>query len=262
MYGKVKDTYLIFWWLDRAPWEIKRVDFPLFTESKFVGDKFILIPDATFDTLSLQSKYGVDKAYNWDELKNKIIRYEPKKQLNDIYFKGTDTGMKRNKLRHFMQKYQNGKVVVKLDTWQKYEPLYAWKEHGALLNLPGHYDWSNRFKYLFLLNKPIINVDVDLMEAEGIDRKTITYIDYYVKPNVDYINIKVDLDYILLNENSESKNEKNTKDLIRRLNNLDIKNDKTHISGYNKIKQLELKHVYKYIHSIISYISEEFTYIL
>jgi hypothetical protein len=263
MYGPIKDTYVLIWVSDREAYEFLNNKFPILVNCVSDIKHQLIMPDITFDSISFKKKYGKEQTYNWDETKKLINNYKPKEHINKIYFKGTNTGQKRHKLREYFNKFQkDSKLLIKLDAWDEYEPMYMWKKYDALLNLPGHYDWSNRFKYLFLMDKLIINVNPILNDDGYIFDRSKTFIDFYVKPNVHYYDVNVKCKYIKM-EGAEKYNKTACIKAIKEIDNIDLKKYKGMINKGKKIvQQLELKHVYKYIHATISEMANTFTYIL
>ena len=81
------------------------------------------------------------------------------------------------------------RMLIKLDAWSVYEPLYEWSKYKWLLNLPGRYPWSNRFRWLFLMKSGVINVDVQTVGRGYTDYAYMSFINLIVKPGIDFINI-------------------------------------------------------------------------
>jgi hypothetical protein len=134
---------------------------------------------------------------DWGQMKelfDKKNKELPEKQ-KIIYFKGTPTTKKIHRLREILQKYAQNKqhMTVLLDGWQNYEPITNFSKYLFLLNLPGHYPWSNRFKYLFLTNSVIINVNVytKAINDEGWNEDEYhSFMDLVMEPSKDYFDIK------------------------------------------------------------------------
>jgi hypothetical protein len=80
-------------------------------------------------------------------------------------------------------------LKILLDAREKYEPMYAWNKYKFLLDLPGHYPWSNRMKFLFLTKSLVIHVDTYTKGKDWNDNPYRTITDLVMKPNVDYINL-------------------------------------------------------------------------
>lgn len=262
LYGPIKDTYVLMWIHDREAYEFLNNNFPIFVNCNANMKHQLIMPDVTFDKIDFQIKYGTEKSYNWDEAKKLILDYKPTEKIHKIYFKGTNTGQKRHKIREYFNKFQkNTKLLIKLDAWDEYEPMYMWKKYNALLNLPGHYDWSNRFKYLFLMDKLVINVN-PIMDDDGyISGRSETFIDYYVKPNIHYCDLDVNCKYIGM-DGAEKYNKIGCIKAIKKIDKINLDDYKDMIKKGKKIVQhLELKHVYKYIHATISEMADTFTYI-
>jgi hypothetical protein len=117
---------------------------------------------------------------------------EYKQKQKTIYFKGTPTTKKIHKIREILETYAKTRnnMIIKLDAWHNYRPVTDTAGYLFLLNLPGHYSWSNRFKYLFLSNSIIININA---LTKGINEEGWNE-DYY-NSFIDLIMVK-DVDYI------------------------------------------------------------------
>ena len=151
---------------------------------------YILFPDDSFACLQINQKYR-GECKDFDYVKKLIIKNTTLKKIDKIYFKGTTTTDRQSRLREDLEKIsmKDDKVIIKLDAWQSYEPLYAWGKYKWLLNFPGRYPWSNRLKYLFLMKSGVINVDLRTIGGDYVDEPYMTFINLIVKPDIDYINI-------------------------------------------------------------------------
>lgn len=263
MYGPIKDTYVIYWMHDREAYELLNSNFPLFVNCIANCKMQLIMPDITFVDISFKNKYGTEEVYDWDASKKLINEYQPTERIHKIYFKGANTGQKRHKIREYFNRYQkNSKMLIKLDAWNDYEPMYMWKKYDALLNLPGHYDWSNRFKYLFLMDNLVINVNPIINDDGEFQKRSKTFIDFYVKPNVHYYDVDVKCKYIEM-PGAETYNRNASLKAIKEINNIKLEEYEDMVqNGKKLIQDLELKHVYKYIHATISEIADKFEFIL
>ena len=239
-YKVPKKTKLHLLISDKSPFmKEKKYNFPLFVMTKFKDIPFNLFPDNTFECLTLDKKYS-NNCYNWDEMKEIItdnsVDMEDKKNI--IYFKGTDTTKQNHNIRYSLSKHvpklksvktikrkinakksstmklklkkpsdNKIKLVVKLDAWVNYEPIYNFSSYKILLNLPGRYPWSNRLKYLPLMNSHIIDVNIIThYENNQVDKSWITFI------NIIFDNIKhnfnsIDYHYYDANKYTSTKKE-------------------------------------------------------
>lgn len=260
----VNNTILHIWILDRYPYDVVDLDitFPIYVFAKPKNTNYLIIPDNTFMCLSLYKKY--QKCHSFDIIKKKIkskcndIKF--KNKLPIIYFKGTPTTKTNSKLRETLEKYSNDKewIDIKLDGWDNYQPIYEFCKYKYLLNLPGHWQWSNRFKYLFLMKSLVININVSYVGKDYKDEPYITFIDYFVKPDEDYINIDATYNHIKRNEH-DSKNDETNKMVIDKLadiyqwsENNPKKTRKIVKSGYKKIKNLKNESIYQYVINAIN----------
>ena len=216
----VPNTTIYIWISDRFPWYTHGLDkFPVWVYARPTNIKLPIFPDNTFECFHLQEKYK-GKCYDWDSIKQ-IVKKECKNKNKQsvIYFKGTSTTRNTYKLREDLQKYHknfNIPIKILLDAWKTYEPLYKFCEYLYLLNLPGHYPWSNRLKYLFLMDSIVINVNINTIniKPEYKDPPYITLIDYVVN-NKDYIEIIYNY-YRVSGKYIDNKNLKNKVDKLQK----------------------------------------------
>ena len=269
----IPDTELYIWLSDRVPW-YNNIDkrFPIYVFSKPINTHFILFPDNTFNCMTQNAKYSTDCS-DWDDTKKNIlkkaetIKYDEKK--DEIFFKGTLTGQYHTNIRNNLNKSStdNKWLSIKLDGWTSYMPMENLCEYKILINLPGHYPWSNRFKYLFLMNSLVINVDVFSVDTENaeFEPEWTTFINLLVEPNKHYLNIIMKYYY------SSDKNEKikniqlNYDESQYVLNELKkiYDNSKNNINykqiisnGYKTISKLNNIDIYEYIYDCIIYNSK------
>jgi hypothetical protein len=266
----VPNTILFIWISDRYPWD-KDVDkqMPIYLYAKPKDTSFLIFPDNTFNCLTLDKKYN-GKCYDYNIIKKKILKHcanDFNDKPNIMYFKGTPTTKKTTKLRETLESYskKTNWLQIHLDAWTKYEKIYEMNNYKYLLNLPGHYPWSNRFKYLFLMKSLVININTNMQEYNNLQNDKIEYwisfIDYIVKPNEDYINIDAKYywssDQNLQNKYSDmsKSNDNETLRIFNELKNIMKKYnnnyDKIIKSGYDKVKELSNRHIYNYIYECI-----------
>jgi hypothetical protein len=216
---------------------------------------------------------------------------EIKVKKSIAYFKGTATTKKESRIREhlefisknsklpdnqFFKEYYNKivpelnknfiksdiPIVIDLSAWSTYETLFNWVSYKYLLNLPGHYPWSNRLKYLCLTKSLIINIDSKKIGTDYIDNEYISFINYIIDPDVDYINIKHDhynfikKNVVLPNLALKQYNENNRvyNKIVEILNSTNENQYKKMTeSAYAKATSLSMEHLYKYMINIINY---------
>jgi hypothetical protein len=262
----IPNTTLYIWISDRFPWYgDKYNNIPIFLYAKPKNIDYPIFPDNTFECLTFDKKYS-SNCFDWDKTKKLFIQYNEKikNKKNVIYFKGTDTTRNNHKLRGKLENYskKNKNFIILLDAWTKYEPIYNFSNYQFLLNLPGHYPWSNRLKYLFLTQSIVININVKTIsygKDNYIDEEYQSFIDQVITKK-DYIDIllvyykyKGD-DPILIEKNNE-KNEKEFNKVINKINFVfnDYKNNKNKYdkiiqNTYNKVINLTNERIYSYIY--------------
>ena len=199
---KIPNTSIYIWISDRFPYHTKNLEtFPIYVYSKPVNVDLPIFPDNTFYCFNMNEKYR-GRCYDWDEVKTEIIEKCDKKEFiqkkNYMYFKGQDStnttshDIRRKLFNKMLRRTRESQLPIEiyLDAWKNYQPIYKFCDYKFLFNLPGHYPWSNRLKYLLLMNSIIINVNIELinLEPKYIDKKYISFVDYVVNEN-DYIEI-------------------------------------------------------------------------
>lgn len=175
-------------------------ELPLFVMAKPKNKKGILIPDNTF-----KSHLNVHKiSENWETTKTKciksIIPFEKKKDI--LFFIGGNTDTGRQNIREGFYKLSKGEKVLGLEVNKTKLPLQIEFAHNRdlseftqfkyLLNLPGNQPWSYRFKYLFLTQSLVINVDVrqNYRNVDYFNSTWINFFDIIFEPNIDYVNLE------------------------------------------------------------------------
>ncbi len=268
----VPNTKLFFWISDRVPWELgENADkYPFFVHAKPRNTLGVLFPDNFFSCITLQKKYSGD-CHDWDQMKklfaekNKLYREKQK----IIYFKGTPTTKKIHKLREVFAEYAKNKkhMLITLDGWSNYRPVTDSVRYLFLLNLPGHYPWSNRFKYLFLTGSVVININVltkSIVPGGWDEDEYVSFMDLIMVPNVDYINLSMTYYNagISADKAKQAEAEKKTRQEVNRI----IKEIESIYSNYaankakydamiqsytKKIQNLNNAEIYEYIYGCI-----------
>jgi hypothetical protein len=257
----IPHTTLYFWISDRIPWIDIDLKFPIFVFAKPKNRQYILFPDNTFECMTMDKKYN-GKCFDWDETKYLIKKSKVKSddKINKMFFKGTPTTIRTSKLRETLESYsKNSKWLdVRLDAWQNYMSMDKFAKYKFLLNLPGHYPWSNRFKYLFLMRSVVINVDCRTICYDDGKKESIwhTFINLLVKPNIDYINLVMRIYYTSDNDKKEIVKQLNIKQSIKILKKLrkifkDPNSSDTISHGYKLVDSLSDNHIYQYIYGLI-----------
>ena len=270
----VPNTYIYIYISDKVCWYGGNTQYkiPLLHYVCTSNKIYPLIPDSTFTSFWLDNKYS-EKEISWDETKKIINEYIPDQKKNVMYFKGAPTGKDRTNLRVLAKSriQKRDRVIINLDSNKQFDPIYKFADYGILLNLPGHGDWSNRFKYLFLMKSVTVNVnvvtyiDLDIQPAYDEYEKSVnmTFIDLIMDPNVDYVNI----DYIYYGPRKFCSDTKKydeltnneVKNMLRQLNILyeDIVNHKDKYQpmvdrSYKKINMLDEDRINQYLFKCVT----------
>jgi hypothetical protein len=263
---KIPSTTLYFWISDRIPWYKNMNNYPIYVFAEPINYNFPIFPDNTFECITLDQKYE-GKCVDWDDVKilMKENCSENKNKEKIIYFKGAPTGGKSHNVRVKLQKVAgtlNIPLKILLDAWTQYEPIYKVCKYMYLLNLPGHYPWSNRFKYLLLTKSIVINIGVKNIDVDDkyFDDVYISFIDLIVD-TTDYINITINY-YDTTSKTKQSIEKakklndeefgKLKKELMNTYKKI-IKNPKHYEkqaeNTFNKVSKLTNRDVYYYIYN-------------
>jgi hypothetical protein len=248
-YGSVPNTYVLIFISDHNIWNIPNkphmndiMNLPIFCFAKEEGDKNPVFPDVTFERFDFDEKYGNTNRLNWKdsiELINKNIYDEEKQAL--IYFKGAMTGQYSYNLRNKLFNYNSSldSEYMKLEKLQKgdYTPIYEWSRYKYLLNLPGHYPWSNRKKYLFLLESPIIDINVDVKCYDN-NHQLMSFIDLIISKE-KYINYTYHYESINGKEKNENQQIQKLYDFINNTVNKLEKNKSYYNKYHNRAKSIK-----------------------
>jgi hypothetical protein len=160
-------------------------DVPVFNFSVPYGVKGLIMPE--FDIMVVRK----NKNETLNVAKNRIEKYNPKNVLNDIYFVGSESTIRKNKIREKLsgEKYP---FHVDLSGSTKVE-MWEFKNHKYLLDLPGFKPWSIRFKFLLFMARVIFRISFYNPKYEtGLWR---LWFDYLIKPNRDYIQLTYLINY-------------------------------------------------------------------
>lgn len=235
---------------------------PLCTTSLELNKTSFLIPDGEYQCYSFDksSDFLTDKdvCYDWDQIKlyaSKEVKKNTKKE-HKIYFTGNNSGKNTHNIRQSIKRLteDNNLFDIKVSAKEsryEYEPFYLWSKYSYLLDLPGINLTSRRFKYLFLCNSTVIKISLLQRKPSGsLGYPTIQFLDLFVNPNKDYINITTDVIY-----NNREYNFDKYKKVLEKLEHIADMNprkfSKVKNNGYNKVSSLTNEIIYKYIRKLI-----------
>ena len=253
----IVQTTLYFWISDRIPWYSDiDIKFPIYVFATPKNKNFILFPDNSFECMTIDEKYN-GSCYDWEQTKAIIINKSNKvkfmEKTNKIFFKGTSTSSKNTQIRENLYTLSKSSkyLDIRLDGWYAYIGMDNFCEYKFLLNLPGNYPWSNRFKYLFLMKSIVINVDVESedMKTHIIDQEWISFINIIVKPDTHYINLKFKYYY---NDDDKNKNYEQCIEILNQLEDIYKSNTEKYTNmienGYHAVSELTNNNIYEYIY--------------
>lgn len=156
------------------------------------------------------------------------------------------------------------KMIIQLDAWKSYIPVWEFAKYKYLLNLPGHYPWSNRMKYLFLTKSLVINVSVTTKGSDYVDEPFDTISDYIFKPDEDYVDIGmtyfvpkrrhgIDTPVEQITENNRVY-----KEILSVMNTPSEAYARMTKSAYDKANAFSMEHIYMYLYHLILFNAEIF----
>lgn len=253
---KVPNTDCVVFFADRYPFELdmEGIQYPMFCYATIKNKKYPLLPDNTFLEFSFEKRMG--KGVDWDTSKKIFNKKNYKKPKSDkLYFRGKDTTLHRTDLRKILYKIQDKKKmkILLLEGDVKYVPMYKFSYFKYLLDLPGHYEWSNRFPRLFLCNRLVVKLSNDIKQYSD-EEEYIAFADLLMRPNVDFLNYFVSLNEVN-KRNRELRNEnvrilkREQKKILNKLNNMGSDDyNKICKSGNERINQLTNEHLYLYLY--------------
>lgn len=208
--------------------------------------------------------------YTWDETKNiaKKKLYHGKK-IQQLYYRGSEFG--NNSIKLPLEKIVEGNPLfdVKVTSHEKkyeFEPFYNGSKYSYLIDIPDSTGWSPKFKSLFLCNSVVVKGSILKKRPDGTISKPVTqFIDFFLKPGRDYINITVP---VLVNDRGSFENEDVNMEeytrFVRKLEKIGQVNprkfNEIRDNGYNVVNNLTNEDVYKYIRRIIKHNNQIINY--
>lgn len=234
---------------DHFPFNMEELNlkYPFFCISTSLNKPYPLLPDNTFKCFSFKKRFG-EECVDWDESKE-IIEENLVPISNDkLFFKGKNTTNRRTFSRElFVENQLLDKMNISfLSKNEPYEPIYNFGRYKYLLDLPGRYEWSNRFPKLFLLERVVIRYTNTIKEYP--EKEMIAFTDLLTRENVHYFKFKDEL-----TENKEFNKEiiKNTiKDISEKIDTLDNDvelYDKVQNAGTKLMKTFDNNHIHRYL---------------
>jgi hypothetical protein len=162
---------------------------PFLILAKPLNEFGILLPDDSFINNKIE-----EQSYDWDETRKIILNncnYQINKKISKIYFRGVNNGNKKHNLRALFKNEVQELPEFKIEISNKMIPIYNFCKYKYLLNLPGGQPWSYRFKYLFLMNSLVIDIQLLQKYKKCINSKWVNFFDSFLEEDEDYIPIKV-----------------------------------------------------------------------
>lgn len=238
----VTDTVLLINLHDGYNW---KYDLPVFNFGVPDGKPGLIF--VNFDILEFIINKNTIK--NYDEIKKMCKKYEPEEIINDIYFKGGDTSIKRTQIR---EKLSTEKLPIHVIANKDYsEEIYMLKNHKYVLDLSGVKPQSLRFKFLILMSRVIFRISFYNPEI-GETSYWKQYYDYILNDEEDYVHLKYELNY---DKKIDDKLYKTIKSDILKVYNYLEENPKSYdkiVENLNKrIKKINIKSSLKYLHCLI-----------
>lgn len=151
------DARIYFWMADKPPWDVTGL--PVFIPSAVPAELDLpLFPDISYFYMQFEKKYTGD-GVDYNTIKSLFAQDENENKRPILYFKGADTTRHNSDLRRTVVSDMKKHLPTKdldleiTDGFKKFDPLFEDGLHKKyLLDLPGKFPWSVRFKMLFLFN--------------------------------------------------------------------------------------------------------------
>lgn len=190
---------------DTYAWEPDAAPFPWFVMAKPENRRGLLIPDDSFVTHGLAGPEPLESIsptvdmWAWDQCLESASQIKGKSSgtVQKFFFKGANTGAEKWNVRDLMRTAtaSNRKFLIDLEPGK--ESWYKWARYGALLDLPGQQPWSYRRKYLHLLGRPVVQVDVErfIPQEDGTlgepTKRWIQFFDGLFTASKNYVPVSV-----------------------------------------------------------------------
>jgi hypothetical protein len=263
----IPTTTLHIWVSDAHPYYVDKMydKFPIITYCAPSNMPYIMFPEITFSCLGLANSWK-DSCNDFDTLKAQIVAHHVPKKVNQVFFKGLATTATQGRLREDLERISAADKTKFLSVTlgaegAAYEPLYNWCKYKWLLNLPGAYPWSNRFKFLFLMKSVVVNVDVSTVGRGYTDGPYMTVANLFVTPSVDYINIESSFDNKIRPgarptqadiDAQFAENSRVHREIVRRTSEMtDTQYKKMSESGFKKMSAVTNDVIYLYVYHIL-----------
>lgn len=259
----IPDVKLYFWISDAFFWYQDKL-LPMIVDACPINVGYIIAPDTTFICLQTSVKYK-GQCFNWDQLKEQIIEMNTKKKEDIIFFRGTSTTERHSKLREDLAKDKDLSVDL---SRKNFEHPGNWSKYKYLLDLPGHYPWSNRLKYLAMTKSCIIHVDSetygpldDEKKPAYIDKEYRSFINLILEPDIDYYRIlhtyyndirpmrNPSKELLDMQKEENMRVAKKIKEIVS--SDTPEKYDAMVNSAYDKVSNLSLDDIYFYMYNVM-----------
>jgi len=189
------ETEFAIYSCDTYAWEPEAAQFPWFVLAKPANRPGILIPDDSFLSHGMTGNEPVSMhttQWAWDTAlaHSANLRASQSGSMPTFFFKGANTGATKWNTRDLLRSQTSGNARVHIDLTPTKESWVEWGRYGALLDLPGNQPWSYRRKYLHLLGRPIIQLDVERFTSSTDSNGTARWIQFFDKllvPYKDYV---------------------------------------------------------------------------
>lgn len=227
----IKDTIFYIYVNDDFLYKKEYENLPIFILAKPLNRIGILFPDQTYIDIEpevVTEKDNSIKMKSIDTLRKEIKI--PKTKINNLFFIGQDIKLIRRNMSRFKLPFN-----IKVEGYMK---MAQFTNYKYLLNIPGAFPWSFRFKFLFMMKSLVINI----IYTEYNDSKWVNLFDCIFEPQKDYIELNYDsLDQIKLDildiYNYFEKNPSEYKTIVA--------------NGFRKSKLLTLDNIYLTIKHIL-----------
>lgn len=249
---KHKIKNIIFYIYVGDEFNYKFTQLPIFILAKPQNKFGILFPDQTFLDIEpeVYTEQNNNKPKTITEIKD--INLNIKNKTPEIFFIGQNIGLidTQFNIRQQFNKFKKPFNIIIDGTFMK---MNKFSDYKYLLNLPGNYPWSFRFKFLFMMRSLVININLYNMKYKS-DEKWINIMDNLFIKNKDYI----ELDYYFDENINQTENINEIEKKILEIYNYyeDKNNYKQYLkivnNGYKKSKLININNVCNIVQYILN----------
>jgi len=206
-------------------------NYPTFSYAKPMNKKGFLIPDFNF----LKYKQKLKKFNN----------YCNNNKINEIYFKGSSTSIKRSMIREKMVSLEK---PFNIEINDNYKPFYNLCNYKYVLDLCGVKPWSVRLVELFMSKS--FPIRVVFYNTEWNEQKWVQFYEQMFQPWTSYIEISYNFNYEqTISDKIINNIEKRCLKIFKVVNENNSYYKTVTENNYKKINSLTTEHIGYYLYN-------------